>query len=254
MLSLHEEIEQILSECPEGLHVRQIADRLIMRGADVNDMEHFVKSINSLLSRNASSSKSKIVHVKNKKGGNRRGYYRMKQERKKSIPKEELVKPSSSKIKALFPAIPAISSTMLGKAGEFAVVSKLLLNGYIANIMSVDDGIDVIASQGANVYFVQVKTSSVDLNLRCKFSVKKTAYQKGHALDVRYILIARHGENNLLFIRLTEDKINELIHKGIATADKNNVNISLKFVDNKAIAYHKNSEEALGYYTNNFEL
>ena len=249
------EIEKILLTEKEGLHVEQITERIILSGLLKGvDRADAVKKINAVLSRKAKSKNSAIIHVKNKKGGNKRGCYKIKPIEKRTSRTAEPITPSKSKIKALFPQIPEITSTMLGKAGEFAVVSKLLLNGYNANIMTVDDGIDIIASQGQNVYFVQVKTSSVDLSLRCKFSVKKSAFQRGHLLDVRYILVARYGENKMLYIRLTEDKINELLHKGLVTAEKNAINISIRFDGDNAIVYKGKEGEALNYYTNNFEL
>lgn len=254
-MTLVEEIEHILSEEKAGLHVVTITEKAILAGMiDGSDKGAAVRKVNGILSRKAKSPNSRIERVKNGKGGNKRGCYRWRQERKANRPTEEKITASKSRIKALFPVVPAISTMMLGKAGEFAVVSKLLLYGYNANIMTVDDGIDIIASKEQNVFFVQVKTSTVDERLRCKFAVKKSAYQKGHLLYVRYILVARYGENKFLFIKLTEEKIGEMLNKGLVSDDNNTINIAIRFVGEEAFVYRGREEEKITYYTNNFEL
>ncbi len=53
-----------------------------------------------------------------------------------------------------------ISTQYVGKAGEHLVVSELLFKGYNASIMSVDEGLDIVATKGERLYNIQVKTST----------------------------------------------------------------------------------------------
>lgn len=54
-----------------------------------------------------------------------------------------------------------LNSTYTGTAGECAVISELLFNGYNANRMMIDDGVDIIAVKDNVYYYVQVKTTSI---------------------------------------------------------------------------------------------
>lgn len=48
----------------------------------------------------------------------------------------------------------------LGKAGEYRVVSELLLRGYNANMLPMDAGVDIMAEKDSMFYQFQVRTSS----------------------------------------------------------------------------------------------
>jgi hypothetical protein len=51
-----------------------------------------------------------------------------------------------------------VSKDRLGKAGEYLVAGKLLLNGFNVYSGAVDDGIDLVARKSRKFYFIQVKT------------------------------------------------------------------------------------------------
>ena len=52
-------------------------------------------------------------------------------------------------------------SSYVGKAGEHLVIAELLLKKFNANTMSIDEGIDVVATWGDLVYAFQVKTANL---------------------------------------------------------------------------------------------
>lgn len=252
MADLIKDIEGILQEEKNGQHVNHVTDRLIANGRIVKaSRETAIKKVSSILSKKSRDKNSRICHVKNKNGTNKRGWYRYVQERKPRT-SGSIALSSRSTIKALSLETADISSNMLGKAGEYAVVSRLLINGYIANIMSVDEGIDIIACKDQNVFFVQVKTSTIKQNLRCRFSIKKSAYQKGHLLQVRYLLVVRYGNNELLFIKLTEDDIKRL--GNYISSEKNMINMNVKFENGKAYIYKGDKQDELDFFLNNFDL
>ena len=49
----------------------------------------------------------------------------------------------------------------IGKAGEHAVLSELLFLGYNAALMSVDVGVDIVATKNNEIYNIQVKTRNI---------------------------------------------------------------------------------------------
>lgn len=252
MPTLKDEIEIILSQERKGLHVNTIADRVIARRQiDFTSKETLVRNISAICSRIDRSRDGAIVRIKNRDGTNKRGWYRLKVPRTPRPPRLGQIK-----ISPLSQEIPEITSTMLGKAGEYAVISQLLLNGYIANIMSVDDGIDIIASKDSKVFFIQVKTATIsDQNLRCSFSVKKSAFQKGHAMDVRYILVTRYADNRFLFFKFTEGEISKYIHDCLIDETPSSIRIKIRFKDGiNAFIYRNDKEAELGYHLGNFDL
>lgn len=54
-----------------------------------------------------------------------------------------------------------VSGGYIGKAGEHFVASELLFSGYNASIMSVDVGMDVIATKENQLFSLQVKTANI---------------------------------------------------------------------------------------------
>ena len=68
---------------------------------------------------------------------------------------------------------PQINTQYVGKAGEMAVFSELLFYGYNASIMSVDDGIDLVATKDGRFFFIQVKTAISNNDKIPNFSIKK---------------------------------------------------------------------------------
>lgn len=54
------------------------------------------------------------------------------------------------------------ASVYVGTAGEIAVISELMFNGFNANRMMIDEGIDIIATKN-NIYrYIQVKTTYIE--------------------------------------------------------------------------------------------
>ena len=48
----------------------------------------------------------------------------------------------------------------VGKGGEYLVAGRLILHGYNASMMGVDEGIDIVAVKNGKMYGIQVKTSN----------------------------------------------------------------------------------------------
>lgn len=142
-------------------------------------------------------------------------------------------------------------SQFIGKAGEHLVVSKLLFQGYNANVMSVDEGIDIVATKNDRIYNVQVKTANekygkyvADMNI--------SSYQKHHSSNTYYIFVLRGKEENFLILPYVEtqkniDQKNILV---VGHGKRYRVNITLK--DNKF--YLGNLKNDATYFLNNWNL
>lgn len=93
-----------------------------------------------------------------------------------------------------------IASGYIGKAGEYLVCSELLFRGFNASIMSVDTGVDIVATKENMIYGVQVKTSRLN-----KFNT--------YVFDVRKVSFERHNTGNTfyIFVLYSEKKTNYLI-------------------------------------------
>lgn len=103
-----------------------------------------------------------------------------------------------------------LDTQYIGTAGEMAVASELLFQGYGVSRPAVDTGVDIIAQRGTSVYFVQVKTSCLDENHTAKFSIKKASYER-HAEDyVRYVLVIRCGDGSMRFFTFSQESIDRL--------------------------------------------
>lgn len=57
--------------------------------------------------------------------------------------------------KAPIDATCPIDTNYIGKAGECAVLSELMFRGYNANVMLIDEGIDIIAEKNNVYYYIQ---------------------------------------------------------------------------------------------------
>ncbi len=93
-----------------------------------------------------------------------------------------------------------VESGYIGKAGEYLVCSELLFRGFNASIMSVDTGIDIVATRDSRLYGVQVKTARLN-----KFNT--------YVFDVRKVSFERHNGGNTfyIFVLYSEKKTNYLI-------------------------------------------
>ena len=157
-------------------HVNELAEIAeqagILRLGDTP--ESLAKELSGYLSRNVRSRSPAFAKVKNGQGGFRKGVYRIKTQ--KSLPLTPVVKQE-------------ISTSYTGKAGEFAVLSELLFRGFNASIMTVDEGIDIVASKNGRYFHIQVKTSNYNDGKPYSTSFKSKTLQSG--ADVFYIVVLR---------------------------------------------------------------
>ena len=171
--------EEILRDHPNGLHVNEIASSILNQHPIPSDnLGDFIKKLNGAL---AGAVKAKTPRFTKPTRNNkpRKGWYRLKRQKSPA-----LAMPGDGK---------DVSTMNIGSGGEQAVISELLFNGFNAAKMTVDDGIDVVASKSNTFYHIQVKTSNDkgDGTGTYHFSVNRASFIRKSEANTYYIFVMR---------------------------------------------------------------
>lgn len=234
---------EILKDNPKGLHVDEIAILILEK---YQNLQIDASSLSSKLSNRLSAefknkkSKSRFAKIKNKNGSYRRGIYRAKKSRVNSA-QHVVIQPSK-----------APSSNFVGAAGEHAVLSELLFRGYNAAVMTVDEGIDLVASKNNRYFHIQVKTAS-QIETGFSFSIRKHIFENNDQGTTFYVLLCRSFMSSHFhhdYVILPSSVVATFINTG-AIKDTSSISIRVsmnegKFMLNKLVDISK--------YINNFEL
>ena len=178
-MSLIEQIKEVMGDHTGPAHVSEIADMIIERFPNTpDDRDKLINKISSVLAADARKpgAKASFSKPKNKQGGHKRGWYRLKRKPDK--------KPTPT-------IAPNVSTQYTGKAGESAVMSELLFYGYNVSAMTVDEGIDLIAEKQNNYFHIQVKTANPSASGAFGFKIKKSSFKAKHSAQTFYIFVLR---------------------------------------------------------------
>lgn len=248
---MKEALKSILSdkEYKDGLHVQQITDLMLILYPDlVGDLsrEQLSHKVNTILlkeSRVKGGEFSKGINPKTRKP--RRGVYRYNsRKRSEPLPQPPIrISPhdiicDQNNAENSTSANP--STSYFGKAGEYAVMSELLFLGFNANNMTVDDGIDIIASKDNNFYFIQVKTVTLKPNRTASAKIRQKNFDKFINQQIRYV-IAVKCDKEIRFFTLSNDAIRLLHHSKALSISEKTRDISIK------IRYDENSGRPIFY-------
>lgn len=146
-----------------------------------------------------------------------------------------------------------IDSGFTGKAGEHLVCSELLFRGYNASIMSVDVGVDIIATKNNKLFSIQVKTANANEYGTYNFDVRKVSFEKDYAGNTFYVFILKGKENTdflILPLHEMEKKLSERAILFIPTYKKYRVKFSVR--ENNIFLGNKKHE--MNYYLNNWKI
>ncbi|OGZ24046.1 MAG: hypothetical protein A3A08_01375 [Candidatus Nealsonbacteria bacterium RIFCSPLOWO2_01_FULL_41_9] len=87
-----------------------------------------------------------------------------------------------------------IEGGYIGKAGEHAVLSELLFRGYNAALMSVDVGIDIVATKDNETFNIQIKTRNISRKHEAfYFNLRIASFERHNAGRTFYIFILREN-------------------------------------------------------------
>lgn len=162
----------------KAMHVNEIAD-VAVKSARNQSMtaEDYASKLSGALSAHLNTQTPIFTKPLNEQGRPRKGMYRLKQKRVVAI---------SARI-----IPPDISNNFTGKAGEHAVMSELLFWGYNASLMTVDEGIDIVASKDNKYFHIQVKASAEKSSGGFGFQVKRKAFELNRSAQTYYVFVMR---------------------------------------------------------------
>lgn len=240
-------IREILCEYKQGLHVNDIAKEILNRRMEENvSQDSLALKISAVLSQDIKKNKGKseFRRIKNKKGGYKQGWYRLKKLRKPILGGIRI--PSKSAI-----VIPSITKNYIGKAGEYAVLSELLFNEFNVSLMSVDEGIDIVASKDNQFYYIQVKTAH-NRNSSFHVAINKKQFERYNKAKTFYVFVLRYLLNGYPandFVVLNSIDIEKYKEKGVVN-DGEFLGINISVVGEKIML---NDKEDITPFYNKFE-
>lgn len=166
-----------------------------------------------------------------RKGKPRQGWYRLKTRQNTPVAKTVTA--------------PQVTNAFLGKAGEYAVMSELLFWDFNSSIMTVDDGVDIVASKGGTFFYIQVKTATRQNSGKYSFTISKSAFKRYNANNVFYVFVMRETLRNE-YIVIPSAYINLFISRGSIT-DTQNLSLTITS-DAKKTKYNLNGEDITSCY------
>lgn len=132
------------------------------------------------------------------------------------------------------------------------MTSELLFRGYNASIMSVDVGMDIIATKHNKLFSLQVKTSNLHSTNVYIFDMRKVSLERNYAGNVFYVFVMLHPDGQKSALILDSNRVDELIHsnaiKDVKNQDK--FRVTLKIRNNKI--YIGTLDNEINYYWNNW--
>ena len=223
----------------KGMHVDAIADEAAKLNKNMSlSTEDFSKRLQSALANNLRLrvQRPSFARVKGSKPKTfKRGWYRVKIESSQPI------------MVGIEP--PETDKAFTGKAGEFAVMSELLFWGFNASAMTVDNGIDVVASKNNKYFHIQVKTAAEQEGGRFSFSIKNNSFQTHHSSSMYYVFVLRRKLHNE-YVIIPSSYLMVLITGGkITSAPTLSITIT---VDANGRRYMLNGNTNVDVYVGNF--
>lgn len=144
-----------------------------------------------------------------------------------------------------------IESGYTGKGGEHLVCSELLFRGFNASIMSVDVGMDIIATRDNKLFGIQVKTSNLNKFNTYNFDVRKVSFERHNSGGVYYIFVL-HNEKRNTFLILPYHEMAKKVHEGAIKEILGGSRYRVRILARGSKVYIGNKEHEINYYLNNW--
>ncbi|UJH68920.1 winged helix-turn-helix domain-containing protein [Allomuricauda sp. SCSIO 65647] len=230
---------QILKKAGKPLHYKEITKLALEKGILETHGKTPAASMNAQIVTDINAKGSNSNFIKTAPATYALNLKKKQQEEVKSVKSEIFEK---------------IGSGFIGKAGEHFVTSELLFRGYNASIMSVDIGMDIIATKNNKLFSLQVKTSNLLGSNSYIFDMRKVSLERDHAGNVFYVFVMIHPNNKKSAVILTPNKIEELIHSNaIKNIEKyGRFRVVLKIRDNRI--FIGTLDNPIDYYWNNWSI
>jgi hypothetical protein len=150
-----------------------------------------------------------------------------------------------------------LTTGQIGKGGEFAVISELLFRGFNANTTVVDDGVDIVCSQGNKFYLIQVKTREYKGDT-VNVSIKKDSFDRYNEKNTYYIIVLRYlNKSNIptnQYLVFMASDIQRFVGTSSANINQNSINLKFKTHNGELFIYNGNKEQSINYHLDKFDL
>jgi hypothetical protein len=147
----------------------------------------------------------------------------------------------------------AVESGFTGKAGEHFVCSELLFRGINASIMSVDMGLDIVATKDNKMFGIQVKTANINKFNIYVFDIRKVSFERHDSGNIFYIFVLKGVEETNTLILPFHELEKKIYEKAILEiGNGKRYRINMKFRDGNI--YLGTKEHEVNYYLNNWDI
>ncbi len=140
-----------------------------------------------------------------------------------------------------------------GKGGEHFICSELLFRGFNASIMSVDVGMDIVATKENDLFSIQVKTANLSEYGVYNFDVRKTSFERKSGGKTFYIFVLRgKDKTNCLILPFSEmeRKVSEKAILPVGGGKR--YRVVIKFRDENV--YLGSLKNEMNYFLNKWEI
>lgn len=246
---MRERLIKVLSK-RDGMTLKEILEKLNKTNQEnlfqneetKSDIEKLVKTVLRTESRSPQS--SIMQSPKKKRGAN---LYKIRSTRG-TRPLRLTTKPETD----------TTDTNYIGKSGEFAVLSELVARGYNANIMTIDEGIDIVASKDNIFYYIQVKTTYI-ANGMVAVHIPLQNYTRVERNNAIYVIAIRESIGIFRYFIFHQNDIENLkIGRYIEQSEANiNIKIAYDDVTNEPFLYNgreKTSAKAYQAEIKGFQL
>ena len=146
-----------------------------------------------------------------------------------------------------------VDSGFIAKGGEFLVCSELLFREFNASIMSVDKGIDIIATKNNKLFSIQVKTANANEYNTYNFDVRKVSFEREYAGNTFYVFVLKAKiKTDFIILPLSEmeKKVTQKAIHDVKSHEKYRVKIDVRHDK----IYLGNRDHEMSYYLNNWSV
>ncbi len=235
---------KILKESKKPLHYEEITNKAIEKNLIETKGATPEQTMSAIIGRDIKFNKDKSPFRRAKNGFVELNPNYTEQDQKQEEIKEKLEEKEASS--------ETTQSQYIGSAGEYRVISELLFLGYNASTMSVDEGLDIVATKDNNLFNIQVKTANENKFNRYVYDIRKISFERFGSSNTFYIFVLRGRETNFLILPSMEIEKN-IQQKNILVVGKGlryRVNLSVR--DDKT--YLGNLNNNVSFYTNNWKI
>jgi len=234
---------KILREAKEPLHYEEITKRALEKNLIVTSGNTPELTMNAQITTDIKHKKEKSAFKRVKPGFFTINPTYVETEQKEEEQKEE---------EEISEEIESVSTQYVGKAGEHLVVSELLFRGYNASIMSVDEGLDIVATKDNKLFNIQVKTANENKFNKYVYDIRKISFEKFGAGNTFYIFILRGNETNFLILPSMEIEKNIQQKNILVVGHGKRYRVNLSIREKKAYLGKKNNDAT--FFLNNWSL